>query len=90
VRNESQRARAVQLIGPLKERGIQVGGIRLVAPNPDAAHIRYYRLADRNEAMRVAVALRDIGLSAQQLKQMPEGEAAPPRQYELWLPGADR
>jgi hypothetical protein len=87
VRNEAQRARAQQLIGPLKERGIHVAGVRVVPPSPDAAHIRYYRLNDRNEAMRVAVALRDVGLSAQQLKQMPEPDTSGPgRTYELWLP----
>ena len=83
--NEAQRARAQQLIGPLKERGIHVAGIRIVGRSRDAAHIRYYRQADRNEAMRVAVALREVGLSAQQLKQMPERETAA-RRYELWLP----
>jgi hypothetical protein len=87
VRNEAQRARAQQLIGPLKERGIDVAGIRVVGRSADAAHIRYYRLADRNEAMRVALALREVGLSAQQLKQMPERDTTlPPRTYELWLP----
>ena len=87
MRNETQRARAQQLIGPLKERGIHVAGVRVAPPSPDAAHIRYYRLNDRNEAMRVAVALRDLGFSAQQLKQMPESETpGPARTYELWLP----
>jgi hypothetical protein len=64
-----------------------VARIRVAPPNADGAHIRYYHLADRNEAMRVAVALRDVGLSAQQLKQMPES-ASPvaSRTYELWLP----
>jgi hypothetical protein len=87
VRNEAQRARAQQLIGPLRERGIHVAGVRVVPPSPDAAHIRYYQLNDRNEAMRVAVALRDLGFSAQQLKQMPESATpSPGRTYELWLP----
>jgi hypothetical protein len=37
--------------------------------------------------MRVAVALREVGLSAQQLKQMPEASTSPPAgTYELWLP----
>jgi len=87
VRNEAQRTRAQQLIGPLKERGIHVAGVRIVPPSADTAHIRYYRLNDRNEAMRVALALRDVGLSAQQLKQMPEPDTSGPgRLYELWLP----
>ena len=87
VRNEAQRTRAQQLIGPLKERGIHVARVRIVPPSPDAAHIRYYRLNDRNEAMRVAFALRELGLNAQQLKQMPEPDTAGPgRTYELWLP----
>jgi hypothetical protein len=87
VRNEAQRARAEQLVGPLKERGIHVAGVRVVPRSADAAHIRYYRLNDRNEAMRVAVALRDLGFSAQQLKQMPEPNTpGPGRTFELWLP----
>jgi hypothetical protein len=91
VRNESQRAWAEQLVGPLKERGIQVVGVRVAPPSADGAHIRYYRQSDRNEAMRVGVALRDLGLSAQHLKQMSEADTTGPgRQYDVWLGPSDR
>lgn len=89
VQSEAQRAWARQLIRPLNERGIRVAEIKVMPSGPDQVHIRYYRAADRNEAMKVAVALRDFGLSAQHLKQMEELESpAPARQYDLWLPPA--
>jgi hypothetical protein len=75
------------LIRPLNERGIRVAGIKVVPSGPDEADIRYYRLTERSEALKVAVALRDFGLGAQRLQQMEEPEtSAPVRQYELWLP----
>jgi hypothetical protein len=88
VRNEAQRAWAQQLIRPLNERGIRVAGIKVVpSSGPDEADIRYYHLAERNEAMKIAVALREFGLRAQQLKHMEQSEASvPARRYELWLP----
>jgi hypothetical protein len=90
VRTEAQRAWAKQLVGPLKERGIHVASIRVVPPHGDIAHIRYYRAAERTEAMRVAAALSDLGLSARQLKQIDEAaNSTPPRQYEVWLAGND-
>jgi hypothetical protein len=49
--------------------------------------LRYYNLSDRNEVVKVAVALREFGLRAQQLKHLDDsGVAAGARQYELWLP----
>jgi hypothetical protein len=86
VRSEAQRAWAKQMIGPLKERGIHVAAIRLVPPHAEIAHIRYYRAAERSEAMRIAATLSDLGLSARQLRQLDEvaGSTAA-RQYELWL-----
>jgi hypothetical protein len=87
VRSEAQRAWAKQMIGPLKQRGIQVTSIRLVPPHGDIAHIRYYHAAERSEAMRVAAALSDLGVSARQLRQIDQAAATTPaRQYELWLP----
>ena len=91
MRNDSQRAWAEQLVGPLKERGIQVVSIRTVPAHADPAHIRYYRATDRNEAMRVAGALSDLGLIARHLKQMGESNASPrAHQYELWLAASDQ
>jgi hypothetical protein len=87
VRNEAQRAWAEQIIRPLGERGIRVAGIRVVSSGPDEADLRYYNLSDRNEVVKVAVALRDFGLRAQQLRHLDDvGPPAAPRQYELWLP----
>jgi hypothetical protein len=87
VRNEAQRAWAEQMVRPLGERGIRVAAIRIVHTGPDEPDIRYFRLTERDEAMKVAVALRDFGLRAQQLKHMDELEApGTARQYELWLP----
>ncbi|MGZ5123539.1 MAG: hypothetical protein ACXWCY_14675 [Burkholderiales bacterium] len=87
VRNEAQRAWAEQIIRPLGERGIRVAGIRVVNSGPEEADLRYYNLSDRNEVVKVAVALRDFGLRAQQLKHLDDiGPPAAPRQYELWLP----
>jgi hypothetical protein len=86
VRNEAQRAWAEQIIRPLADRGIRVAGIRIVSSGPDNPDLRYYNLSERDEAIRVAVALRDFGLRAQQLKHIDEtaGQATQ-RQYELWL-----
>ena len=86
VRNEAQRAWAEQIIRPLGERGIRVAGIRIVSSGPENPDLRYYNLSERDEAIRVAVALRDFGLRAQQLKHMDEAAGqATQRQYELWL-----
>ena len=82
---------AEKLVGPLKERGIQVAGIVVGPRGQDTAHIRYYDLGDRNEAMKVAVALRDLGVSAQQLKHMSASETdMPARRYDVWLPASQR
>jgi hypothetical protein len=87
VRNEAQRAWAEQIIRPLGERGIRVAGIRVVNSGPEEADLRYYNLSDRNEVVKVAVALREFGLRAQQLRHLDDiGPPAGPRQYELWLP----
>jgi hypothetical protein len=86
VRNEAQRAWAEQIIRPLAERGIRVAGIRIVSSGPETPDVRYYNLSERDEAIRVAVALRDFGLRAQQLKHVDEAAGqATQRQYELWL-----
>jgi hypothetical protein len=91
VQSDSQRAAAERLIAPLKERGIRVTGIVVAPRGGEAAHVRYYDLADRNEAMKVAAALGDAGISARQLKHMPATEMGTlARRYELWLPAADR
>lgn len=91
VRSEAQRAWAKKMIGPLKERGIHVVAIRVVPPHGEIAHIRYYRAAERSEAMRVAAALSDLGLSARQLRQIEEvAGATPARQYELWLASEEK
>jgi hypothetical protein len=87
VRNESQRAWAEQIVRPLGERGIRVVGIRVVSSGPDHPDLRYFNLSDRNEVVRIAVALRDFGLRAQQLKHLDDsGSPSSDRRYELWLP----
>ena len=87
VTSEAQRARAEQLVKPLNERGIRVAGIRVVPPNPDGTHIRYNHDAERNEAMKLSITLRDFGLGTQHLRQAEESASpVPARQYELWLP----
>jgi hypothetical protein len=91
VRSESQRARAERMIRPLARRGIRVTGIKVVKSGPPVPDLRYFRSAERDEAVKVALALRDVGLPAQRLNHMRgfEGRATP-RQYELWLPAASR
>ena len=87
VRSESQRARAEGLIQPLARRGIHVSGIRVVSAGPAAPDLRYFRSAEREEAQRVARALRDAGVPAQRLKHIPGYERrSTPRQDQLWLP----
>ena len=72
---------------PLGERGIRVVGIRVVSSGPDQPDLRYFNLSDRNEVVRIAVALRDFGLRAQQLKHLDDsGSTSSDRRYELWLP----
>ena len=89
VRTEAQRARAEQIVRPLGARGIRVAGIRLVNAGPSEPDLRYFRLEGRDEALKVAVALRDVGLPAQQLRHVDEQTPASARQYELWLPASD-
>jgi hypothetical protein len=89
VRNEAQRAWAEQIVRPLGERGIRVAGIRVVSSGPEEADLRYYNLSERDDVLKVAVALREFGLRAQQLRHIDEtAQAAAPRQYELWLPAS--
>jgi hypothetical protein len=91
VRNEAQRARAERMIQPLAKRGIRVTGIKLVRFGPSVPDLRYFRSAERDEAVKVALALRDIGIPAQHLHQVSGFERrATPRQFELWLPEARR
>jgi hypothetical protein len=74
-------------VRPLTARGFRVSGIRVVPTGPEVADIRYYHLAQRDEAIRIGVALRDSGVRAQHLKQLDDTvHAAPARQYEVWLP----
>jgi hypothetical protein len=91
VRNEAQRARAERMIQPLAKRGIRVTGIKLVHFGPSLPDLRYFRSAERDEAVKVALALREMGIPAQRLHQVSgfEGRATP-RQVELWLPAALR
>ncbi|MGZ5124560.1 MAG: hypothetical protein ACXWC1_17330, partial [Burkholderiales bacterium] len=91
VRNEAQRARAERMIQPLAKRGIRVTGIKLVRFGPSVPDLRYFRSAERDEAVKVALALRDMGIPAQRLHQVSGFERrATPRQFELWLPEARR
>ena len=93
VRTESQRAWAEQIARPLADRGIRIAGIRMVTSGPDQPDLRYHNLSERDELLKVAVALREFGLSAQQLRHVEETDTpVPARQYELWLPptGYDR
>jgi hypothetical protein len=87
VRSENQRARVEHLIGPLARRGIRVTGIKVVRSGPAVTDLRYFRSGEREEALKVALALRDVGVSTQRLKRISglEGRATR-RQYELWLP----
>ena len=75
------------MIQPLAKRGIRVTGIKLVKFGPSVPDLRYFRSAERDEAVKVALALRDLGVPAQRLHQVSglEGRATP-RQFELWLP----
>ena len=87
VRSEAQRASAERMIAPLASRGIRVTGIKVVSFGPAAPDLRYFRSAERGEAIKVARALRDVGVPAQRLHQVNgyEGRATQ-RQFELWLP----
>jgi hypothetical protein len=74
-------------VRPLTDRGFRVVGIRVVPSGPDVADIRYNHLSQRDEAIRIGVALRDSGVRAQHLKHLEETvPPAPARQYEIWLP----
>ena len=87
VRSEYQRARVERLIRPLARQGIRVTGIKLVRSGPSVADLRYFRSGERDEAVKVAVALRDVGVPAQRLKHIAGFEGRATRhQYELWLP----
>lgn len=75
------------MIRPLGERGIRVAGVKVVPSGPDELAIRYFHQAQRDEALKVAVALRDFGFRAQHLQHAEDAETpATSRQYELWLP----
>ncbi|HEV7392361.1 MAG TPA: hypothetical protein VGO08_12000, partial [Burkholderiales bacterium] len=87
VRSEAQRAYAERLIEPLARHGIRVSGIKVVSAGPPVSDLRYFRSADRAEALRINRALDVVGTPAQRLKYIAGvEEQAPQRQYELWLP----
>jgi hypothetical protein len=87
VRSESQRAWAEQLVQPLAKRGIRVTGIRVVSAGPGETDLRYFRGQEAPEALRVARALRELGVPTPRLKRVSGLESrSTPRQYELWLP----
>jgi hypothetical protein len=89
VRSEAQRARAQRMIEPLARHGIHVSGIKVVSFGPPASDLRYFRSAEREEALRINRALDAVGTPAQRLKYIGGFEdRAPRRQYELWLPPA--
>jgi hypothetical protein len=87
VRSEAQRTYAERLIEPLARHGIRVSGIKVVSAGPPVSDLRYFRSADRAEALRINRALDVVGTPAQRLKYIGGvEEQAPQRQYELWLP----
>jgi hypothetical protein len=86
VRNEAQRLRAERMIQPLAKRGIRVSGIKLVKFGPSVADLRYFRTGERDDALKIAIALRELGVNAQRLHQVSDLEGRAPRgQLELWL-----
>jgi hypothetical protein len=91
VRSEAQRARAERMIRPLARRGIRVTGIKVVKSGPPVPDLRYFRSVERDEAVKVGLALRDVGFPAQRLNHMRgfDGRATQ-RQYELWFPPPSR
>ena len=63
--------------------------VKLVSYGPPVSDLRYFRSADRDEALRVNRALDAVGAPAKRLKYIGGFEkTAPRRQYELWLPPA--
>jgi hypothetical protein len=86
VRSDAQRAYAEHMIEPLARQGIRVSGIKVVSVGPPVSDLRYFRSADRAEALRINRALDVVGAPAQRLKYIARAEEAPERQYELWLP----
>jgi hypothetical protein len=89
VRSESQRARAERMIQPLARRGIHVTGIKVVDAGPPVADVRYFDPAERDGAVKIALALRDLGVSAQRLQQVSGSETLKgQRRFELWLSSA--
>jgi hypothetical protein len=86
VRSEAQRAQAERMIEPLARHGIRVSGIKVVNVGPPVSDLRYFRFADRAEALRINRALDVVGTPAQRLEYIAAGRQTPQRQYELWLP----
>jgi hypothetical protein len=87
VRSEAQRAAAERMVKPLARHGIRVTGIKVVSVGPADPDLRYFRPAQRAEALRVSRALDAVGSPPQRLKYIAGFENEAPRnQYELWLP----
>jgi hypothetical protein len=85
VGSDAQRPYAERLAGPLAQRGIRLGGIR-VAAGPPSSDLRYFHSADRAEAATINRALDVIGRPAQRVRYVPGFEGQERNQYELWLP----
>ncbi|MGZ5117383.1 MAG: nSTAND1 domain-containing NTPase [Burkholderiales bacterium] len=89
VRTEAQRAYAERMIAPLARHGIRVSGIRVASAGPPVSDLRYFRSADRAEALRIRRALDVVGTAPQRVEHAGREEQARQRQYELWLPPTD-
>lgn len=86
VLNEATRRRIQQLEPVLAARGIKLAGIRVVGAGPGVSDMRYFRPAEREEALAVRKVLLSLGLPAQKLKRIEGFEpVATAHQYEVWL-----
>lgn len=86
VLNDQAREQALRLAPALREKGIALAGVKVVASGPRSSDLRYFRPSEKEEAAKVQAALLSLGLPARQLKGIGGYEtSAVPRQYELWL-----
>jgi len=88
IREEQQRARAIQIAKSLCAAGYTVGGIELVAkerPYPSAGDIRYYYAEQSTEAEQVAALVGDNGAPLR-ARRLAGFNGVSRNRIEIWLP----
>jgi hypothetical protein len=85
IRDQSQRADAVQLQNRLRQSGYVVPGIQTLAVGPSASELRYFLPDDQADAQAIARVLAIPGLVVKRIAGYEHSPDIRPHHFELWL-----